>query len=251
MKINSISTIQGDSIELGDLTVLVGPNNSGKSRTLLDIVDIFEAGYNSTRILIDRLVFEEISFEDFRNGLNIVTNPKDERTHLASGLTITLNDPHSSGFRLNDLEANIPILNKNGWQNICNMGLGRLKLTFLNSDRRLNLANQIDLRGGSETPRTPLEKLYEELDVEKHLNDAFEKAFSSEIKLDATLPARLVFKVTKKFPELPSDSRKARPLMKPIPRLDDQGDGYRSFVGIILGIPSTPFFLACPHLVEL
>jgi hypothetical protein len=54
--------------------------------------------------------------------------------------------------------------------------------------------------------------------------------------LDHSELAILTFKVSKKFPFIPENSREALPILAPFPILDEQGDGFRSFVGVVLSI---------------
>lgn len=61
MKIDSISTKSGDTHSMGNFTILVGPNNTGKSQTLRDIHDLMSNGMNN----VDTTIVTDIQFEDF------------------------------------------------------------------------------------------------------------------------------------------------------------------------------------------
>ena len=55
-----------------------------------------------------------------------------------------------------------------------------------------------------------------------------------EIRLDYTGLRNLCFRVSDEFEEIPSDPRDAREIMSKYRKLDDQGHGFRSFVGVVL-----------------
>jgi ABC-type Na+ transport system ATPase subunit NatA len=65
------------------------------------------------------------------------------------------------------------------------------------------------------------------------------RAFGKSIKLDFTVPQRLLLRVGDDFSSIPSDPRDARQLMQQYENLDDQGDGIRSFVGITTALLAT------------
>ena len=233
MKINSITTKDDEKINLGQLTILIGPNNSGKTTTLSEINQIIDSGYTPERVLLEKLEFQEIFLGDFSTGLDIKTNPVNTSQHIARGLVSNLGKAHAPAFVLQSLEDNLPRINDNGWQNIVNMGLGPLKVTMLDSGRRLLLANET--REGRGTV-SPLNELYAKKKVEPILEDAFEKAFGMKIKLDFSSREVLRFRVSDEFEKIPPDPRDQTKIMEKYPTLDIQGEGFRSFVGIILGI---------------
>lgn len=233
MRIISIKTKYDQKIDLGQLTVLVGPNNSGKTTTISEINTIFEAGYRPERVLIDRLAFRNIELSEFEKGLQITASTSDTRLHVARGLVATLTGEQTHQFNLKELTDNLEVINNNGWQNVVNMGLGRLKVTLLDSTRRLQIANQVQ---EGRTDPNPLSELYGKKNIEPNLQDAFTKAFGLEIKLDISSRQFLRFRISKKFESLPPDPREQQPIMEKYPILDKQGEGFRSFVGIILGI---------------
>ncbi len=233
MKINSIVTKKDEKIDLGQLTILVGPNNSGKTTTLSEINQIMQSGLQSTRVLTENLEFQEIMLEDFTKGLDIKINEKNTSQYSARGLASNLGGEHTPSFVMQSLKDNLSVINKNGWQNIVNMGLGPLKITMLDSSRRLELVKQTKEGRGS---ANLLSELYNKKKVEPILGDAFEKAFGMKIKLDFSSRMFLRFRVSKKFEEIPPDPRDQTEIMEKYPTLDTQGEGFRSFVGIILGI---------------
>lgn len=57
-----------------------------------------------------------------------------------------------------------------------------------------------------------------------------------EITLDYSSMLKLCFRVAKIMPDIPEDPRKAYPITNKLGKIEEQGDGFRSLVGIILGL---------------
>jgi hypothetical protein len=65
------------------------------------------------------------------------------------------------------------------------------------------------------------------------------------VALDFTSPQRLLLRVGEDFSSIPGDPRDARPILERYEKLDDQGDGIRSFLGVVvaLTVVDRPLFL--------
>jgi len=73
-------------------------------------------------------------------------------------------------------------------------------------------------------------------DAQRKLGEAFKDTFNMEVRLDYSMLANLYLRVAKEFPEIPDHPTRAKPIMRTFGTLDDQGDGFRSFAGVILSI---------------
>ncbi len=71
---------------------------------------------------------------------------------------------------------------------------------------------------------------------EELLKKAFNEVFGMDIILDYSGLKDFCLRVAKKFPKIPKDPREAYLITKDFNKIDNQGDGFRSFVGIILSI---------------
>ena len=72
--------------------------------------------------------------------------------------------------------------------------------------------------------------------MEAVLQLAFRDAFQQDIKLDVSQLMKLCIRVGDRVNQIPTDARLAYNIAKDIPKIDSQGDGYRSFAGIIIGL---------------
>lgn len=79
MRIRQFTTKDGETVDLGDFTVFVGPNNTGKSQTLLDIHSIMESNQSSEdtqTTIVEKIEYESQSFSEFIEDLTISTDEK-------------------------------------------------------------------------------------------------------------------------------------------------------------------------------
>ena len=238
-KIKNLINQKDEKIEIANLTVLVGPNNSGKSRTLMDIRDLFASRRTKT-VLIKSLEFEDITYDEFIKGIEIVSHPTEKDQISISALKPELTGTTNSSINLIAMKDYLKDINKTGWHGLCGFSVAEMKIIHLDAKRRLEIAMKTNSSPiENQHPKTPLQTLYLKHDVESHLSDAFKNAFGMEIKLDYSGLADLKFRVAEKFENIPADPRDAREILDKYGLLDDQGDGFKSFVGIVLGIVLT------------
>ena len=69
--------------------------------------------------------------------------------------------------------------------------------------------------------------------------------FGKEIALDFSVLQKIEFRVSDDFSSLPPDPREALPVLSAAEKLDDQGDGIRSLVGVVTAVLAVkrPLFL--------
>lgn len=117
---------------------------------------------------------------------------------------------------------------------------GSWLLSFLTTEHRLALIQ------GSESPKHERDRssllqvvYFGGKSLENEIKNLVKDAFGQEIILDYTLLQRLFFRVGDDFSKIPVDPRDARPILEQYEMLDDQGDGIRSFVEILVALLST------------
>jgi energy-coupling factor transporter ATP-binding protein EcfA2 len=228
LKIVSID-LNNRSVSLGKLTVLVGPNNVGKSQLLKDILTFMTNGKPINKILVQDLKFSlDPDFESFRSGLE-VKDSQDVRLYQVGGLLANL------------LEGTTMNCDKGTIRDNFNIGsiLGNLtsfKVSYLNASSRLNISQQATSSSPGGAPVNPLQGLYRlGKDAEREIQEIFRRAFGMNIMLDYSGLSSLQFKVSKVFPNISRDPQEAYPMLTGYPNLDNQGDGFKSLVGIVAG----------------
>ncbi|MGY3996345.1 ATP-dependent nuclease [Aeromonas veronii] len=234
MKIEKLVLKDKQEIELNKFTVLVGPNNVGKSQTLKDINDIFTRGKMAKTTLISEIMIEKLpDIIEYLNGLDIKDSVHNIGHKTVKGVKGNLIEGESFEIHMPSVENNY----KNDGPSSLFSNIARFKISYLDAGTRLKVAQKT----GSFNPHTGfpqnlLQAVYGDPHTEKTLQEAFLESFGDEIRLDYSGLVEFAFRVSKHFGEIPSDPRDAFEKMSAFSLLDDQGDGYKSFVGVVLSL---------------
>lgn len=235
MKINKITIKSGQVIELNKISILVGANNVGKSQTLRDIQQRMEVGKASKSVLLKDILFHKPErFEDLFSDLEIKDSPRNLNNKIIRGIKNNLTQQEQFEFNYENFERqfkqsdNIDFVLGN---------ISKFKVSHLDASSRLNLIKTTpSFNPDTEIPQNILQNLFIKPENEKVLKQAFNEAFNMDIMLDYSGLKDFCLRVSKSFPEIPQDPRKAYLITKNYNKIDNQGDGFRSFVGIILSI---------------
>ena len=236
MKIKTLTTKDDHEIDIGKFTVLVGPNNVGKSQTLGDIHFKMTEGVSAKTVLIKDIEFEKPSnFDDLLQGLTVVEDTRHINQHLIRGINANLRSSDQIVVRLDDLKRQFEL------EPNLNFTLGNIskfRVSYLSASSRLLVAQSADsYNPHTEPPQNLLQGLFgASPDVGDKLRGTFRNAFNMDIVLDYSGMRRLVLRVAKNFEHIPEDPRKAYPIISKYDQLDTQGDGFRSFVGVVLSL---------------
>ncbi|MFL9836918.1 AAA family ATPase [Flavobacterium sp. ST-75] len=224
--INEIEFNDGTKIPLSknDIIVFVGPNNSGKSLSLKEIEKTTSHLNYETNKVIKKVTFSKEGSEEEL----ILYIEKD---------SIKGNEGQLLGYQFSLNNNNI----KYYWSNVLSLGLQDLKSYFLNllsTERRLAAANPpraIALT--SEPPSHPIHILQKNDELEEVFSNYFKQAFGTDLIVHRNAGNQVPLYVGKKpIPEQGKD-RVSTSYLKELEKLDLlhlQGDGMRSFVGVLL-----------------
>lgn len=235
MIIDKINIKGGGQVTVGKFTVLIGPNNVGKSQTLKDIHSIFikEKGFETT--LLDSIEFDsKPEFDFFLKGLDVKPHEYNVGMENVSGITSKLSDNESVAFQRGYLQSQYEA---NGIEALFG-NIAKFRVSYLDAESRLNVAKTAPSANLHKvTAQNLLQALYgADISVENALREAFNLVFGKDIKLDYSGLTELNFRVADKFENVPQDPKDAANYFKDYPILDEQGDGYRSFVGVVLSL---------------
>lgn len=212
------------SVPHGGIVVFVGPNNSGKSVSLRDIhghlnqqntaplavksLDVSKSGTQED--LVDWL--DRHCHKTFQNGLD----------HYSRSGT--------SPIQVNALTHywnNGPPYNQ----------LGQMLTFFAGGEGRLQAANAAsNINFLTEPPSHPFHSLYLDSGLEKKISDVAERAFDMPLVLNRHAGTMLYLHVGKAPPAphgLAAPPREYLEALNALPRLDQQGDGMKSFLGLM------------------
>ncbi|EOC5258178.1 ATP-dependent endonuclease [Enterobacter asburiae] len=219
LSITELSFSGGQTLKLSkrDKLLIVGPNNSGKSQSIRDIV-ILQSEHQGTPIVVTSIKteknFDKISLENYLKENAALVNG----TYHIGAAQVHMN--HVSTY--------------SGHEKI--YSLSKLFTKQINAKDRLNICepqSSIDLT----QPKTvPQHVLYDNSELMDKVSAIFKKAFNKELAFDyragKTIPIHLV---EKKDLDHIADrvSNEYVNLLREFPRLDKQGDGIKSYAGIL------------------
>jgi predicted ATPase len=235
MRISKIITKQNEEIEPGRISILVGANNVGKSQTLIDIKDRMINGLASKPVVIKAIHFVKPDiFDHLFEGITLKDHPSSIGIKMASGINSHLTGGENININLEHFQNEFD--NKDNLDFLLG-SISKLRLSFLDADSRLSLAKTVNsINPHEDIPQHILHKLLQDELTEKELAKAFRKAFQMAIKFDDSGYKDFCLRVAKQFRNIPERTRDAFPIMSKYNKLDNQGDGFKSFVGIVLSI---------------
>jgi energy-coupling factor transporter ATP-binding protein EcfA2 len=213
-------------IEENDIVVLVGPNNSGKSATLKETAQMLQQKNNSGKVVKD------ISFEK--------SGDKDQLISFLDGFAqkiITSSPlPSYKGFGFNIYEGNA----ESYWVNAAS-GLSELVKIFVNTlstEQRLSAANPPkSIKITSQAPQHPIHFLQKDDGLEKKFSEYFKQAFGTDLIVHRNAGNEVPLYVGEKPTPKEGEDRVSEGYLNELEKLDllhQQGDGMRSFVGVLL-----------------
>jgi len=236
MKITAIRTKLGAEVPIGKFTVLVGPNNVGKSQTLRDIHQRLVSGPNARCVILDNVIIEKPpTFDDLLAGLQKHADPTHVGMHIVRGISSNLTSGDSVRVNLSQFQSQFE---QSDNLNFIFGNISKFRVSYLDAESRLKVAKAAQSHNPHTQPPTNLlQGLFAALDdTEDVLRTAFRETFHMDIRLDYSGMQQLLLRVADRFAEIPDDPRKAYPVISAYPKLDDQGDGFRSFVGVVLSL---------------
>jgi ABC-type transport system involved in cytochrome c biogenesis ATPase subunit len=214
------------------IIVIVGPNNSGKSRALRDI----EMGIRNPeqeRAVVTALSGEKaIDFDGFRTWLT------DHGHVFRKGIQEFATRPHAGAQNMDWIRQR--------W----NQGPPFRELTpFLvlqgNTEGRLGLATSVDtFNAMEERPSNPLQELYLNEELETNLSDASFEAFRMPLTVNRVAGKQIHLQVGR-VDDVPGPREATNEpyleALRDLPRIQEEGDGVRSYIGILLSSIASQF----------
>ena len=239
-RVNRIRMKCGTEIEPKRITVFVGPNNGGKTRTLRDIY--YElTGLESGNVTVESINIEDPeSWEEMNATYHLKIDKSGAKQRLRS-ISPTLSDS------LTHLEVNDVSETLNQWLKVNKRefynAVGRCLVLFLNTDTRLSLAKRRDVKNlDANGAKSVLEALFNaDSKANKAVRDCIKEVFGTDIRLDISNLGQIQFRADKDLSSISTDPQEAKRQYeaRKVPVLDTQGDGLRSFAGIVSALIST------------
>lgn len=238
IRIRQATTRAGELLELGGFTVLVGPNNCGKSQTLRDIKSFISTGSSARMKSLQALAIELPTMEEGLAQIRKFPEPQSPGHVRFKGVSDNLNTSHEfvvpenwavSLFQDRATAANQAALLQQ---------LGKYWVAHLDAKGRFQLtAPSPAYNTRTEAPSNALQKFYEDRAVaQPQLREAFTEAFGVDIALDWAAMKDWYLRVGERFGELPEAASDLDAMLRDKEDLSEQGDGYQSFAGVALSM---------------
>lgn len=216
------------SFDPGDIVLVVGPNNVGKSAMLRDMYGhlLFGASFTASHVVQSLKITKRGDNEKFARW--IVTRTKQDPTR-------------PSMYDMGGVRA--PLNNWiNSWERLGTQGLQSLHIPFvanITTETRLSAANPTPIKKfTNEAPSHPLHFLYLFPEtVEAKFRRIFRRAFGTDLVVNRLAGAEITLHVGQ-CPPLssgePVTSEAYIRAVEKLPRIETQGDGMRCFAGVTL-----------------
>jgi len=215
----------GTEVELGDddILVIVGPNNSGKSKSLRDIQQQISGEDPTTKVVIGSSLRKDGTMEEFDAWFDtrIKNRDTDDPSAVGLGTTIQKSTAKKRWAEQDKLRNLAPFFS------VLVDTAGRLGIVQPPSP----INKRID------TPNHPIHLLYGNDDLSKLVNDRFHEAFGTDLTLNYAAGNILPLHVGDAPVRAPEEERISTTYierLEALPLLHEQGDGMKSFVGSLL-----------------
>ncbi|MGB2742753.1 MAG: AAA family ATPase [Cognaticolwellia sp.] len=211
----------GSVIELSEneKIILVGPNNSGKSQSLREIVNICQTGNKSQSLVIKDL------------KLNKRGNSSDLLSYLKGNANLIQNQFQISDYIIH--ESHVQFWDNNPYL-INGLHVGSIKNIAANE--RLNICNQQNSISPGQQKSKPQHVLYDDEDLMERVSGLFRNAFSKDLMFDFRGGSKLpihVGLIPKSVGVIDRVGNDHTSKVRENPLLDKQGDGIKSYAGIL------------------
>lgn len=209
-----------------DIVVFVGPNNAGKSASLKEATSLIKQKNGNTKVV------KKITIEKEGDSTELFSFLESHSTKKFAGNP----EPNFQGFGYSIYS---PMIN-HYWTQLPD-GIGELSPVFinlLNTEQRLQAANppqNISLT--TEAIQHPIHVLQKNDDLEKLFSDYFRQAFGTDLIVHRNAGSIVPLYVGDKPIPKQGEDRVSGNYLRELEKLDllhEQGDGMRSFVGVLL-----------------
>ena len=233
-RINKINLQNDTNFQPGRVNVFVGANNCGKTQLLKDILAYINGSSTTPVILSDLELSYPSTWEEFVTNYPMDITDTNFGAQQIRHISPTL-DAQPIIFQSSSLLTDMKMSLQNQDKRRFRKYTGPAMVTFLNTDNRLSLTRKCTVQNlQTSGPKNVLEALYNaDLTAPNRIRELVNDTFNTDIYFDYTDPGTLQFRVGHDFSQISENSRIAYSQVSQYPILDNQGDGLRSYVGMI------------------
>ncbi|WP_163518369.1 ATP-dependent nuclease [Gelidibacter japonicus] len=227
-------------IELTPITVFVGPNNSGKSRILIEIEKFSRnTSGQPNDLILQNLVFKSLTKNEIETELDKITQkPKFNETIDAGQIIIgKVSSQENSAVRVKVNKDEVVRVAQNPSKNVWYSRYINLYTLRLDGTNRLNLLNEQNAGDLQSTPTNHLSHLFIDNDLRKELRRIIYEAFGKYYVIDPTNIGKLRVRLSDEEPKSEREEKgwenEAINFHKKALLIDEASDGVKAFSGIL------------------
>lgn len=206
-------------INANEKIIIVGSNNSGKSQSLRDIISILGNGPTKNNIVIRDLSLNKSG--DFQKEF----------------YKITKNSPSTNGWHnIGNIQIHENSVKNLRTEKYLKNSLHDIFSKNIEAQTRLSICEQQNNISNEEFPSEPQHYLYRNQKLLRKISELFKKSFDSELIINYRGGSKIPIHVCKEFNHSISSNQVSDEYINELekfPLLDKQGDGIKSYAGIL------------------
>tara|TARA_R110001592_G_scaffold149963_1_gene375548 strand:+ start:251 stop:1930 length:1680 start_codon:yes stop_codon:yes gene_type:complete len=213
-------------IEENDIVVIVGPNNAGKSATLKETAKMLHRKSNKGEVVLNIVINKKGSKEELISYISGFSQKNFQGNPL----------PFYQGYKFNIYQGNA----ENYWNKIED-GISDLSNIFVNTlstEQRLSAATPPkSIKITTDAPQHPIHFLQKNDKLELKFSEYFKQAFGTDLIVHRNAGNEVPLYIGEKPTPKDGEDRISEGYLRELEKLDLlhlQGDGMRSFVGVLL-----------------
>lgn len=251
--IKSFTPLDGAPQEIGTITVLVGPNNAGKSETLRDLARLAgnfdptgqeraRGEEPKTRVVQDVTFVNKLSYDRLMSGITILDLGGLDGV-VAQGLSPDLHSAYQRGVspEIKNILFRPIMTARSVWMTVLG-DLMPLRVAYLPADRRASLLNPASATSPLKPPQQLLGALqYAPTGILQKLHEASELFLDGQrLVLDTTEQVQLTLRWGSELPARTGDPVQDALAWSRLPAVQELGHGLQQCLGVVLAMLLSP-----------
>lgn len=227
-------------IDLTPITVFVGPNNSGKSRILIEIEKFSrKTSGQPNDLILDNLIFTSLTKNEIETELNKIIQTPKQNESISEGQIIIgkLSSQKNSAERVMVIKDDVIRVAQNPSNNVWYSKFIDLYTLRLDGTNRLNLLNEQSAGDLQSTPTNHLSHLFTDNDLRKELRRIVYEAFGKYYVIDPTNIGKFRVRLSDTEPTSERQEKgwenEAIEFHKKALLINEASDGVKAFSGIL------------------